>query len=195
MQTESWRRLWYWIGFTVLLCMLSVPFFWRSAGTLNGIILGLFSLLAFPSTLLLGGILCFGFRKLRLADFATVSLALVFAFGLTDWLDGLPVRKILFSARYSRHRTMVEETLKEFPSQRPANFNIKGRQAIPKDRTADGAAYSAFAEYDGDNLRMTLETPSGPTLETTLFSPSPVNAPQLVFVKQDELGYWYLVLR
>lgn len=92
MGLKGWRLAWYWLGLASLLGWVSIPFLWRTGWLLKFLLVPVAGI-SLPGMLILGCILLFGQRQIRLFDFALVSFALLLAVWFTTTLGDEAARR------------------------------------------------------------------------------------------------------
>lgn len=171
---------WKWITAcaTASLCFAVIPFAWQSNFATAVIVAGCL----FPMLFALAVLFTVIWLKRNpvpavplLAGVLIVVVGVVFAF----LGDGV-ARLAIFKLNYGRYRTGASSLMRE-PGSVPlvvGGYGVEGWEVVEQ----------------GGQSALKIETASGPTLQTVVFSPTPLTSLKPYTLRQvlkDDLGYWY----
>ncbi len=186
-ETTGWPpvRRWYIVCVFVALVGLVVPFFWRTPAS---IFMMVFCCLS-PFLLLITVAVSWRWlRKSRIGWRHYIFGVLIIFVAVFGFPGDSVARNLIFRYNYPTYRRVVQDILAEPPI---------GKQ-VPKTRLDGLGIYRGEYIKDGGVPEISLDTMSGPSLETVIFRPAPVQVSRLKgmwLVEKDDLGYWYFVGR
>lgn len=119
---------------------------------------------------------------LRTAIVAFIAIPLSLALGIGG---DSSARDLIFRFNYRRYKEIARGYV-AMPTPKLKQHDIE------PNRLRGFGIYSARCSWGSGSLQIRFHTASGPSLETTLYSKTPLAAgPKIEFKHRDELGYWY----
>ena len=176
------RQLWGWVCFCLAtsFVFLSMPLITRSE-------IGAFSMCLLPIFFLIGVVVfaIWLFRtKLTYQPILGGVALMIVSLGVGFWWDS-SARFLIYHVNYTRYHDYVAKTLPTLPKK-------EGRMELKRGSIPGFGVYGGHIERSKGDYILWINTHAGMTLQSTVFSPKPIPKKGRRFLRQDELGYWYL---